>query len=297
MSYGVVSAVALDPIEKKPLYHYHPGSLIYSVGSVGCNFRCPFCQNHTIAYADGDDLMQYRTGVSPHELQAGALEAIPRKNIGVAYTYNEPTVWYEFMYDTAKLITDVGLKNVMVSNGYIEPLPLHNLMPLMDAFNIDLKGYDNAFYRRMTGGSIEPVLSTLQSIRKAEKHLEISYLVIPQENDHPQKFREMVLWLRDHVGKETVLHINRYFPSYKMDTPPTAIKKLVELYEIAREQLPYVYVGNTGIPEYNHTYCRKCGKLQVERQGMHGEIVGLTPNGDCAGCGTPSQVVVKRCNA
>lgn len=284
LNYGVVAAMALDPIEKKPLYHFHPGSTILSIGSIGCNFRCLFCQNHTIAQVNDTVWHKPFPTVSPQVILQRAIEAVAEKNIGVAYTYNEPTVWYEYMYNVAGLVKDAGLKNVAVSNGYIEAVPLDNLIPLIDAFNIDLKGYSNSFYRRMLGGTIEPVKHTLKAIVDAGKHLEITYLVIPHENDDPLRFREVVCWISEVLGPQTVLHINRYYPNHLLEIPPTPIKLLLELYDIAKEQLSNVYVGNTGLVEHNSTYCSKCGSLVVERHGMQGSPVGLTDDGKCTRC-------------
>ena len=216
---------------------------------------------------------------------AKAQDAVKDGNIGVAYTYNEPTVWFEYMYNIAERVHESGLKNVMVSNGYIEAIPLDYLLPLIDAFNIDLKGYSNSFYKRMLGGTIEPVRNTLKAIVRAGKHLEVTYLVIPYENDNPARFREVAIWISEILGPDTVLHVNRYYPSYMLDTPATPLKTLLELYAVAKEHLNNVYIGNTGMAEYNNTYCPKCGKLVVERHGMHGNPVGLTNDGRCSGCG------------
>jgi pyruvate formate lyase activating enzyme len=287
LNYGVVSAMALDPIEKKPLYHFHPGSYIFSIGSVGCNFRCLFCQNYNIAQVKGNGWHETFPNASPQAIFQKALDAVEQGSIGVAYTYNEPTVWYEYMYNVAEKVKEAGLVNVMVSNGYIEAIPLDYLLPLIDAFNIDLKGYSNSFYKRMLGGTIEPVRHTLKAIVDAGKHMEITYLVIPFENDSPLRFREVVQWISEILGPNTVLHINRYFPSYLLDTPATSMKSLLELYAIAKDYLSNVYVGNTGLAEHNNTYCTKCGKLVVERHGMHGNPIGLTSDGRCSGCNNP----------
>lgn len=286
LNYGVVAAMSLDPIEKKPLYHFHPGKHIFSIGSVGCNFRCLFCQNHNIAQVKGDGWTESFPVVAPQIILQKALDTVPDGNIGVAYTYNEPTVWYEYMYNVASRVKEAGMLNVMVSNGYIEAIPLDNLMPLIDAFNIDLKGYSNAFYKRMLGGTVEPVRHTLKAIVEAGKHLEITYLVIPYENDDVRRFDEVARWISEILGPETVLHINRYHPSYMLDTPATSMKSLLDLYAVAKEWLRNVYIGNTGGEEYCNTYCHRCGKLLVERHGVHGNPVGLTDDGRCSSCHT-----------
>lgn len=244
MNYGVVSAAALDPIEKKPLFDFHPGSHIFSIGSVGCNLGCVFCQNWQIATATEAAVQQSDKNIPPEAILDAAIKLIPNGNIGVAYTYNEPTVWFEYMRDIAALVKENNLKNVMVSNGFIEVKPLEVLLGLIDAFNIDLKGYSNDFYKRMTKSELDPVLRTLEMIAKNGNHLEIAYLVIPGENDDPTKFREIVGWLKGHVGEKVTLHIDRYFPNYKLQTPPTSVESLHELADIAKSILPRVHIGN-----------------------------------------------------
>ena len=244
MNYGVVSAVALDPIEKKPLYDFYPGSHIFSIGSVGCNLKCVFCQNWQIATACDEAVRNADKNIPPEAILDAALKLTPNGNIGVAYTYNEPTVWFEYMRDIAALVKENNQKNVMVSNGFINPDPLNVLLELIDAFNIDLKGYSNDFYKRMTKSELDPVLRTLETIARNGNHLEIAYLVIPGENDDPKKFREIIEWLKEHVGENATLHVNRYFPNYKLQTPPTSLESLHELADIAKSLLPRVHIGN-----------------------------------------------------
>jgi len=284
LSYGVVSALALDPIEKKPLYHFHPGKKILSVGSVGCNFKCPFCQNHSISQVRGMGLSEMLPMLTPSQVLAKALELVPDGNIGVAFTYSEPSVWFEFVTDTASRIKESGLHTAMISNGFIEQIPLDELLGVIDAFNIDLKGYSNTFYKRMLGGDIEPVKRTLKAIVRSGKHLEITYLVIPNENDSIARFREVVMWISEVLDPKIVLHINRYFPQYLMSTPPTSLETLISLYSVAKEYLQNVYIGNTSLVEHSNTYCTKCGKLLVERGRMSGRVVGLTNDGRCSSC-------------
>lgn len=244
LNYGVVSSASLDPIEKKPLYDFMPGSKIFSIGSVGCNLQCVFCQNWQIATASVEAVKFSEKEVTPAAVVEAALAMVPKGNIGIAYTYNEPTVWFEFMRDIAALAKENGLKNVMVSNGFIERKPLEILLDLIDAFNIDLKGYSNDFYRRLTKSELDSVLHTLKTIAKHGNHLEIAYLVIPQENDDPEEFRKTMLWIKENLGDNISLHVNRYFPCYKLKTPPTSLEKIEELYQIAKEILPRVYKGN-----------------------------------------------------
>lgn len=244
LNWGVVSSVALDPIEKKPLYNFMPGSYVFSIGSIGCNLSCEFCQNWQIATPTEEAVRYSQKNVSPDQIVDEALRLKEDGNIGIAYTYNEPTVWFEYMKDIALLAKENGLKNIMVSNGYIEPDPLSELLDLIDAFNIDLKSYSNLFYKNLTHSSLAPVLHTLERIALHGNHLEIAYLVIPGENDDPVAFAELVQWINEHLGKNISLHINRYFPCHKMKTDPTPVSTLQELYKVAKEVLPNVYMGN-----------------------------------------------------
>jgi pyruvate formate lyase activating enzyme len=282
-TWGKLSAINFDPVEKKPFYHYHPGKIILSLGSVGCNMNCKCCQNWQISQTSVVDFHFSKT-LNPTEI---VKLAISRKdNIGVAYTYNEPTIWFEYMIDIAKLVKVEGLKNVMVSNGYINEDPLAELMHCMDAFNIDLKGFSEDFYRKFTGSSLSPVLRTLKQIRNAGKHLEITCLVIPSLNDNPELFGEMVRWIAEELGGNTVLHLSRYHPDYKLDVEPTSASQLEILYGIAREKLSYVYVGNIQFKDYQDTRCSNCGNMVISRNGYQISIRALNKEGLCENCGT-----------
>lgn len=240
-SYGQICSMNFDPIEKKPLYHFFPGRIIFSAGSLGCNLHCKFCQNWEISQSGIEDFGNLRMA-SPPELINKALSR--NNNIGIAYTYNEPTVWFEFMLETAKLAQKEGLKNVMVTNGFINQEPLEELFPYMDAFSVDLKAFNEEFYKTITASRLEPVLAALKMIRKSGRHLEITNLVITGTNDDEKEFTEMVNWIATELGRETVFHISRYFPMFKMDKETTSHEKLKNLYDIAREKLDYVYLGN-----------------------------------------------------
>jgi pyruvate formate lyase activating enzyme len=285
-TWGNLSAINFDPIEKKPMYHYHPGKIILSLGSVGCNMKCKCCQNWQISQIAVADFHFNRT-LNPMEIIKLALSR--NDNIGVAYTYNEPTVWFEYMNDIAKLIRFEGLKNVMVSNGYINEEPLHELLKHMDAFNIDLKGFSEDFYRKFTGASLSTVLRTLKQIRNAGRHLEITCLVIPSLNDNPDEFGEMVKWIARELGSGTVLHLSRYHPDYKLDAEPTSASQLEILYGIAREKLSYVYVGNIQLKDFQDTQCSNCGNMVMSRIGYQIKMLALTAEGFCKNCG--SQVI------
>lgn len=239
-NYGRLTSIALDPIEKKPLYHFYPGSRILSVGSYGCNLRCPFCQNCKISMAD-ENHASYQV-VTPEVLVEKALELVPKGNIGIAYTYNEPLVGYEFVLDCSRLARESGLKNVVVTNGTICEEPLHNLLPFIDAMNIDLKGITESFYK-MVGGYLETVKQTIEMAVKA-CHVEVTTLIVPGENDGNKQMDELAKWLSS-IDPQIPLHISRFFPRYKMaDRLATPVETVFELAGVARRYLQYVYEGN-----------------------------------------------------
>lgn len=281
LTYGKVSALHVDPIEKKPFYHFYPGRHILSAGSIGCNLDCDFCQNHEISQADPGTYHVTET-YSPRDLVAKALAY--SGNVGIAYTYNEPVVWSEFILDTATLAKNAGLKNVMVTNGYINEQPLNELLKVIDAFSVDLKGFSEPFYNKTVGGKLVPVLDSLKQIRNAGKHLEIVNLVIPQLNDDEEIFRSMVQWIHDELGEDTVLHLSRYFPRHRLGIEPTTEHLLTELARIAQLKLRYVYLGNVDIGQ-NDTLCPGCGNLLISRQGYLVSCAGLDPSGKCISCG------------
>jgi len=240
LNYGKITSLALDPIEKKPLRRFHPGSIILSMGSFGCNLRCPFCQNHEISMAG--ELGIQTAEVSPEQLADKAAELRPRGNIGVAYTYNEPLVGYEYVRDCAALIHERGMVNVLVTNGTIEEAPLKSLLPMIDAANIDLKGFTPEWYRRL-GGDLETVK---RSIALAAEccHVEVTTLLVPGGNDSVEEIQALARWLAG-IDRDIPLHLSRFFPRYKMpDRPPTPVEAVYALAETAREHLSYVYTGN-----------------------------------------------------
>lgn len=280
-NYGKVSALHFDPVEKKPLYHFFPGRIIFSIGSTGCNLHCQFCQNAEISQTSVEDFIFSRE-YTPGELVALALQR--DDNIGIAYTYNEPAVWYEYMLDIAMIAHEAGLKNVMVTNGYINPAPLDRLMPFMDAFSVDLKAFTDDFYRKITKARLDPVKNTLKQIRQAGKHLEITNLVIPTLNDDEKVFEEMCLWISSELGADTVLHLSRYFPTYKMSIPSTSSQTLIRLRQLASKHLDYVFIGNIALTEGSDTYCNKCKHLVISRKGYLASADGLDNHGRCLNC-------------
>ena len=240
-NYGRVTSLALDPIEKKPLYHFHPGSFILSVGSFGCNLACPFCQNAGIAMADDSTPTEY---VAPARLAALAddLRHQPRGNLGVAFTYNEPLVGYEYIMDTAPLLHAAGLKVVLVTNGMICTEPLTRLLPHVDAMNIDLKGWQEDFYR-WVGSDLGTVRETIEHAVTHGVHVEVTTLIIPGRNDSAADMDAEARWLAS-LSPEIPLHISRYFPRHRVSTPPTPVAAIDRLAEIARRHLRHVHRGN-----------------------------------------------------
>jgi len=279
--YGRPVSVTSDPIEKKPIYHFYPGQQILSIGTLGCNLKCSFCQNCEISQASGEDMGSVlKKSLDEILLQAGEKQ----KNIGLAYTYNEPVIFYEYMTDLAIGIHKMGMKNVMVSNGFINQEPLRQLMKHIDAFNIDLKSFENEFYKKHTHSELHPVLETIKSIHKAGKHLELTFLAIPGLNDNPEIFEEMCKWIVKETGRATVLHISRYFPKYRMQLPPTPFKTLEMLYHIARKKLDFVYLGNAPETSAQNSYCPKCNNLLLKRSGYYTINEGLNISGNCKNC-------------
>lgn len=239
-NYGKVTSVALDPIEKKPLHRYMPCSSILSVGSYGCNLRCPFCQNCEISMANSQTAETY--SMSPQQLVDKALELRPKGNIGIAYTYNEPLIGYEYVFDCASLADKHGLKNVLVTNGYVCEKPLRELLPLIGAMNIDLKGFTESFYKKL-GGDLETVKQTI-SIAAQSCHVEVTTLIIPGENDSDDEISSLSKWLSG-VSPDIPLHLSRFFPRYQYkDKNPTPAETLYRLRDIAKQHLKYVYLGN-----------------------------------------------------
>lgn len=237
LNYGEVSSLALDPIEKKPLYHFYPGSMILSVGSWGCNLACSFCQNYSIAHQSPATRF-----MMPGELLDITVDCCAQGSIGLAFTYNEPVMWQEYIMDLAPLLQARGLKVVMVSNGFIENKPLQDLLPYIDAMNIDVKAFNDKFYQRFCKARLDKVKNTVEAAL-GQAHIEITTLLIPGENDNEAEIRALARWLAS-LDPNTVLHLSRYYPAYKMDLPPTPVHTLKKARDIAREYLNYVYLGN-----------------------------------------------------
>lgn len=280
--YDKIIARNIDPIEKKPLYHFHPGSLSYSIATPGCNFRCRHCQN-----ADISQLPRDQGGTILGEEYAPeqiVRSARGRRCASISYTYTEPTIYFELAYDTARLAAEVGLRNVFVTNGYITPEALQTIRPYLHAANIDLKGFSDGFYRKVCGARLEPVLDAIRLYKQCGIWIEITTLVIPGHNDSASQLREIARFIVS-VGKEIPWHVSRFHPTYKLtDQPSTPLETLRRAREIGLEEgLRYVYEGN--IPgEGEDTACWSCGKTLVKRTGFHVEE-NRVKEGTCSYCG------------
>jgi len=277
-----VSLNDLDPIEKKPLFHFLPGTKTFSIATAGCNLTCKFCQNWEISQKTPEEVEYVH--LEPAEL----IKLVKKSGLTtLAYTYTEPTIFYEYMIETAKLAKIEGIRNVMHSNGYINEEPLRRLVPYLDAANIDLKGFSDDYYAKLCGGTLEPVLRSLKILKQAGVHLEITNLVLPGYNDDPELVRKMCVWIKDNLGADTPIHFSRFFPMYKLTgLNPTPAETIENLRKIAMEAgLLYVYVGN--LREYNpaeSTYCPKCKNNIIERKGYFVVSIHMK-DGLCDFCG------------
>ena len=271
--FGKLSAIALDPIEKKPLYHFYPGSSIFSVGFYGCSFRCPFCQNYRIS----QDVDSSTSTVSPEECVKMALK---HNSFGIAYTYSEPLVHFEYVLETSRIAREKGLKNILVTNGYINPKPAKELLDTTDAANVDLKSFSEDFYRDEIGGSLKPVLRFIKQASESI-HLEITTLVIPGKNDSEKEISEIARFIAS-VDRSIPLHLSAYYPTYKYVIAATSADTIRRLTDLASMHLDFVYPGNIGGP--SRTVCPSCGSTLIERRGYYTQVFGIK-DGSCSHCG------------
>lgn len=272
LNYGKIASFAYDPIEKKPLYHFYPGSKILSIGTYGCNLKCDFCQNWEIS--------QKKSMTMELEDEDILLMAKSRGSIGIAYTYNEPSISYEYVLHLCKLVKSRGLKNVLVTNGYINEEPLKELLPYVDAMNIDLKSIEDGFYRRICKGKLEPVMNTIKMAAK-QVHVEITNLIIDGLNSSEDQIDRLAKWISK-IDDNIPLHLTKYFPAYRMNLPPTSYDTLMRAKKTAEKHLKYVYVGNVmGIDR--NTYCPSCS-YEVVNRSITGQITGIK-DGKCSNCG------------
>ncbi|BBB91413.1 MAG TPA: AmmeMemoRadiSam system radical SAM enzyme [Methylomusa anaerophila] len=279
-NYAFATGQALDPVEKKPLYHFYPGNNILSLGTWGCNFACKFCQNWHIAHGEPDTAY-----IPSAKAVEAARELVAQNNIGIAYTYSEPSVWFEYILDTAKLVREAGLKNVLVTNGFINPEPLTELLPYIDGMNIDVKAFNNDYYRNVCAGILDRVKSTVELAAKA-CHVEITTLAVTGLNDSEAELTALSQWLGE-ISRDIPLHFSRYFPNYKMQEPATSLATLEMAYNAAGRYLNYVYVGNVGGDGVN-TYCPACGFKVIDRLQYKSY---LTSEKKCPQCGYNIYVV------
>jgi len=282
LTYGLISSLAIDPMEKKPLYHFYPGHSILSISSVGCNFHCKHCQNSSIS----------QVKVTDHRLREMSAEEIVKyaKNNNcehIAYTYNEPLIWLEFILDVAKLASENGIKNVLVTNGYVTLEALDLIKNYIGAANVDVKAFTDEFYKEIVGvPSIKPVLNSVKAMFDANILVEITNLIIPTKNDDKSEIRELCEWIKTELNDEVPLHFSAFRPMYKLNNIPSTPKKTLDMaYEVAKDVgLKYVYVGNVYDPKKNTTFCPNCETIIVERQGYTISCKNLTKANTCNNC-------------
>lgn len=280
--YANPTAIHIDPIEKKPLFHFLPATSAFSIATAGCNFRCKYCQNWEISQFKPEETVNHY--LPPEEV---VKKAIQYNCLTIAYTYTEPSIFYEYMLDTAKIAKIKGVKNIYHSNGSLNPEPAQQLAVYLDGANIDLKGFSQDFYSEVSQGYLETVLNTLKTLKKNKVHVEITNLLVPPLNDDMVMIKEMCAWIRDELGKDVPLHFSRFHPTYKLkNLTPTPVKTLEEARNIALgEGLEYVYIGNVPGHEAENTYCPKDNKVVIRRIGYR-VIENNIVDGKCKFCGT-----------
>jgi pyruvate formate lyase activating enzyme len=289
LNYASASSVAVDPIEKKPLFNFYPGSTVLSLGSVGCNFRCKHCQNWNISQAELDEVSLRE--ILPEDAVKLAKEY---KCKSIAWTYNEPTMWLEYTIDSAKLAKNNGLKSIYVTNGYMTEESLDMVGPYLDAANVDLKGISEQFYKELCDARMQPVLDNIKRIYDRKIHLEITNLMIPGYNDSEKNIKSLVNFMVEEVGVDVPLHFTRFFPYYELkNVPPTAVADLEKAYKIANGKgMKYVYIGNVPSSMGENTYCHNCGEVLVERNGHQVMANSIKTDKKCPKCGTKSDIIV-----
>lgn len=278
MVYGKIATAHVDPIEKKPFFHVLPGQAAFSIATTGCNMQCLFCQNWEISQAFPFDMKTI-----PATPQQVINQALASGAKAIAFTYSEPIISYEYVLDIAKLAHAAGLKTLMVSNGYIQPQPLQELLPYIDAYKVDFKGFDEAFYKKLTHGHLQPVLDTMKTIHQSKVWLEIVTLLVTNQNDSDEQIRNLVVWIKKNLGTDVPLHFSRFSPQYKLlNVPATPPETIIHAREIALEEgLKYVYTGNIDFPPGEITRCPQSGEEVIVRQGMFTVYNGLK-DGTCA---------------
>jgi pyruvate formate lyase activating enzyme len=287
--YGLASSIHPDPIEKKPLFHFLPGSTAISFGSVGCNLTCQHCQNYSISRAFPSEITLTR--LSPEDVVRHARLCNAES---VSWTYNEPTIWHEFTTDASRVAHEAGLRTNYVTNGYISEAPLGELKSVIDAMNIDVKSFREKTYREICGGRLEPVLKTCEFAVSAGIHVELTYLIIPGLNDSESEIREFAAWVGNHLGTDTPVHFSAFHPDYRMtEVPRTPMRTMNLAYDIATKAgIEFVYLGNVRAGERDDTFCPHCGALVIEREGF--SLVKRSLEDDrCGSCGRHLNIVVR----
>jgi len=291
LTYGELSAIAVDPIEKKPLVHFYPGSRSLSISSVGCSFTCPWCQNYHLS--TGNIQNQATKHMMPEEVVEIAMA---QECTSISYTYNEPLINLEYVEDTARFARESEVKNVLVTNGYISVPALSKMVDVIDAANVDWKGFTEEFYRKHCSADLQSVLDATEYMHKHGVHVEVTFLIIPETNDSEDEARRMARYLVDHLGPDTPLHLSRFFPMYKFQhVPPTPVETLVRAREIALEEgVRYVFVGNVRGGGYEDTVCPSCGTRVIKRSGYKVTGWSLDKDNRCKKCGAQLPVVGHR---
>lgn len=286
-TYSRISAEAVDPIEKKPLFHFLPGTRSYSLGSIGCNFHCEHCQNWHISRAEAEPGMLCT--LYPEE---GVGRATRAECASISWTYNEPTIWHEYTLEMGQLARRRGLGTVYVTNGYITEEALREISPMLNAYRVDIKSFSEEFYRKICGAKLAPVLESAQRAREFGMHIEVVNLVIPGLNDAKEDVDKLIIWIRDHLGEDTPVHFTSFHPDYHMqDRAATPLAVMEKIYVRAKELgLHYPYLGNVYNHPYENTYCPKCGALLIERQGFTSHIRDLDQT-QCSSCGEEIPVI------
>ncbi len=288
--YGSVSSLASDPIEKKPLYHFHPGTYAFSIGTIGCNFKCSHCQNYSISTADTS--FPYMKELTPGQV----VDLTKQHNCqGVSYTYNEPTIWHEFCLDSAKVVKKAGLYTCYVTNGYISEEPLRELSYYLDAMNIDIKAFNDDFYRKICKSRLEPVLNTCKLAKELGIHIELTYLVIPGYNDSLDEVRKFCKWIVENLDDKTPVHFSRFHPDHDMiNVKMTPMETLLKIYEAAKQTgILFPFLGNVFHGKYENTYCPKCGNILIERNSYTIDLEGLN-KGKCRKCGYQLPIIINK---
>jgi len=281
---GIISSSGIDPIEKKPLYHFMPGSEIFSVGFFGCTLKCQFCQNYSISQYHPD--VNGEKKITPGEIVKLLLD---RGLKSIAFTYSEPTLYYEWVKETSILCRKNNIKTVLVTNGYLNEKPAEDLLQYIDAANIDLKSSRDDFYKKICRGKIEPVKKFIKIAYKLNVHIELTTLIVTDTNDSIEEINEIIDFIKS-ISKDIPFHLSRYHPVYKYTKPPTSIDRLEHLIKIANEKLSYVYGGN--MMGCSDTYCKECNKILVKRNYYSTSIISLDKSGKCTKCGAVNNFVL-----